>query len=301
MGLTQWWRRVTGKDKGSAKGDRTGKVGTSTTRGARAKGGSKGAGAGARPKAAVDDHLKGLQQPTGKPGRRPALDRSRSVLGVDATRSGWLGALLDPTGHGTPHLLLAPSLQELLDQAGQVAVVAVTVPLGLPDQGRRDADVQARRFLGEQGSTVLTTPVRDAVYAISHSEANAFNRAGGGSGVSSEAWELRRRIQELDAWVRQDLPAVVVETHPEAAFATMAGAPLASRRRTGDGSAERRAVLATGGVYAPTTAPHGIGTDDVLDACAAAWSAHRVKNGEATTFPEEPQRHSDGIAAAIHV
>lgn len=289
MGLTQWWRRVTGKDKGSAKSsDRTGKGGTRSTR-------------GARPKAAMADHLKGLQQPTGRPGRRPAPDRSRSVLGVDATRSGWLGALLDPTGHGTPHLLLAPSLQELLDQAGEVAVVAVTVPLGLPDQGRREADVQTRRFLGEQGSTVLTTPVRDAVYAISHSEANTFNRAGGGSGVSSEAWDLRRRIQELDTWVRQDLPAVVVETHPEAAFATMAGAPLASRRRTGDGSAERRAVLATGGVYAPTSAPHGIGTDDVLDACAAAWSAHRVKNGDASTFPEEPQQHSDQIPAAIHV
>lgn len=302
MGVTQWWRRLTGKGTQDASGSTGGKGGKGTTakggKGTTAKGG-KGRPAGGA--TGLPDHLKGLQQPQGKPGRRPKPDPGRSVLGVGPTRSGWLGAVLDPTGHGTPHLITASSLPELLAQAGEVTVVAITVPMGLPDEGRREADVQTRRFLGDQGSSVLTTPVRDAVYAVSHSEANSFNRAAGGAGVSSEAWDLRRRIQELDAWLRQDLPALVVETHPEAAFATLAGAPVSSRRRSGEGSTERRSLLATGGVYVPTSAPHGIGTDDLLDACAAAWSAHRVKNGEATTFPEEPARHSDGIAAAIHV
>ncbi|QFG68270.1 DUF429 domain-containing protein [Ornithinimicrobium pratense] len=301
MGFTQWWRRITGKGKGGTD-DRAGKSGRIAKDGKDGSGSRSGpAGKGVKAGPGGPDHLKGIEQPKGKPGRMPQPDRSRPVLGVDSTRNGWLGALLESSGHGTPHLIAAASLQELLEKAGEVAVVAVTLPLGLPDQGRREADVQTRRFLGDQGSTVLTTPVRDAVYAISHSEANAFNRAAGGSGVSSQAWELRRRMQELDAWVRQDLPALVVETHPEAAFATLAGAPLTSRRRTGDGTAERRSALATGGVYIPTSAPHGIATDDVLDACAAAWSAHRVKNGEATTFPGEPQRHSDGIPAAVHV
>lgn len=285
MGLTQWWRRLTGtkgtKDANGTKGTKGAKDSRTSTKGA--------------------ERPRGLEQPKRKPGRMPKPDPAKGVLGVDPTRTGWLGAVLDPSGHGTPHLLVATSLQELLEQAGEVAVVAVTVPMGLPDQGRREADVQTRRFLGGQGSTVLTTPVRDAVYAASHGEANTANRAGGGSGVSSQAWELRRRMQELDAWVRQDLPALVVETHAEAAFATLAGAPVQSRRRSSEGSTERRALLASGGVYVPTSAPHGIGTDDLLDACAAAWSAHRVKNGEATTFPEEPQRHSDGIPAAVHV
>ncbi|WP_131104253.1 DUF429 domain-containing protein [Ornithinimicrobium sufpigmenti] len=300
MGFTQWWRRITGKGNDDKAG-KGGKGGAPASGASGGKGGKGGAAKGVKAGPGAPDHLKGVAQPKGKLGRMPQPDRSRPVLGVDSTRSGWLGALLESGGHGTPHLIAASSLQELLEKAGDVAVVAVTVPLGLPDEGRREADVQTRRFLRDQGSTVLTTPVRDAVYAISHSEANAFNRAASGSGVSSEAWDLRRRMQELDAWVRQDLPALVVETHPEAAFATLAGAPLTSRRRTGDGAAERRSLLATGGVYLPTSAPHGIATDDVLDACAAAWSAHRVKNGEATTFPGEPQRHSDGIPAAIHV
>lgn len=304
MGVTQWWRRLTGtkdaKDDKDAKGGKTGgkgggKGGKGTTPGKGAKGRPSGGATG------LPDHLKGVQQPQGKPGRRPKPDPAKGVLGVTPTKSGWLGAVLDPTGHGTPHLITASGLPALLEQAGEVAVVAVTVPMGLPDEGRREADVQTRRFLGDQGSTVLTTPVRDAVYAISHGEANSFNRAAGGAGVSSEAWDLRRRIQELDAWLRQDLPALVVETHPEAAFATLAGAPVTSRRRSGEGSSERRSLLAAGGVYVPTSAPHGIGTDDLLDACAAAWSAHRVKNGEATSFPEEPTRHSDGIGAAIQV
>lgn len=291
MGLTQWWRRVTGK-KDAKGGAREG-----------AKGGTQGGRSGARgvDRARGTDRIRVVEQPKGRPGRMPAPDPAKGVLGVDPTRTGWLGAVLEPSGHGTPHLVVADTLPELLEQAGAVAVVAVTVPIGLPDEGRREADVQTRRFLGGQSSTVLTTPVRDAVYAATHGEANAVNRAGGGSGVSSQAWDLRRRIQELDAWVRQDLPALVVETHAEAAFATLAGAPVESRRRSSEGATERRALLAAGGVYVPTSAPHGIGTDDLLDACAAAWSAHRVKNGEATTFPEQPQRHSDGIPAAIHV
>lgn len=300
MGFTQWWRRITGKGKGGS-GQEADRAGGTAKDGSRGSGPGSGPAKGARSGSGASEQRRGIAQPKGKPGRMPQPDRSRPVLGVDSTRSGWLGALLEASGHGTPHLIAASSLPELLEQAGDVAVVAVTVPLGLPDQGRREADVQTRRFLGDQGSTVLTPPVRDAVYAVSHSEANSLNRAASGSGVSSEAWDLRRRIQELDAWVRQDLPALVVETHPEAAFATLAGAPLASRRRTGAGTAERRSVLATGGVFVPTGAPHGIGTDDVLDACAAAWSAHRVKNGEATTFPGEPQRHSDGIPSAVHV
>ena len=283
MGLTQWWHRVTGK-----KGAQDGAKGTTTAKGAKDATG-------------IPEHLKGIAQPKGRPGRMPTPDPAHAVLGVEPTRSGWLGAVLEHAGSGTPHLIVADRLSDLLERAGQVAVVAVGVPMGLPDLGRREADVQTRRFLGDQGSTVLTTPVRDAVYAISHGEASTLNRQGGGSGVSSEAWELRRRIQELDAWVREDLPALVVETHPEAALATLAGAPLTSRRRSGQGAAERRSLLATGGVFVPTTVPHGVSTDEVLDACAAAWSAHRVKNGQATTFPEEPQRHSDGIPAAIHV
>lgn len=280
MGLTTWWRKWTGK-----KTDPTTQDGEQ-------------AGRPARPRASRPE---GRPQPSGRPGRRPALDPSLPVLGVEATKSGWLGAVLEPSGHGTPHLVTAGSLEDLLAEAGQVGVVAVGVPLGLPDDSRREADGSIRQHLGPQSASVLTTPVRAAVYAATHGEANALNREHVGSGVSTQAWELRRRIQELDAWVRQDLPAVVVETHAETAFTELVGHPLTSRRRSSDGAEERRAALSTGGVFMPTTVPHGAATEDVLDACAAAWSAHRVKTGQARSFPQTPQTFSDGIPSAIQV
>jgi hypothetical protein len=41
--------------------------------------------------------------------------------------------------------------------------------------------------------------------------------------------------------------------------------------------------------------------DDVLDACAVAWTARRHLRGESRALPEVPERFSDGLAAAIHV
>lgn len=278
MGLTEWWQQLTGKRGGKAGGEQ-------------AK-----AGAAARPRPTTS------AMPTGRPGRRPSTpDTSLPVLGLDVARGGWVGALLDPSGHGTPMLLTGASVSEVVEKAGDLAVVAVDIPIGLPDDARREADVQTRAFLPGKSSSVFTTPVREAVYAESYGQANAVNREKVGSGVSQQAFELRRRIKEVDAWVRQDLSFLVAECHPEASFAMMAGEPVASKKRSAEGSKERRDILARHGIYVPTNAPTGVGTDDMLDACAAAWTAHRVKTGSARTFPDDPQTFSDGIPAAIHV
>jgi predicted RNase H-like nuclease len=45
----------------------------------------------------------------------------------------------------------------------------------------------------------------------------------------------------------------------------------------------------------------GYAADDVLDACAAAWTAVRRTNGLARSLPEPPETFSDGIPAAIWV
>lgn len=309
MGVTSWWRRLTGKNRDRA-GDQGRDRRTGEAKGqpqGRRRGGGRVQAAGGTDSTASGSSQRrrqgrqGQAQPTGRPGRRPAVDTALPVLGVEATRQGWLGAVLEPSGNGTPHLVTAGTVEELMTAAGPVSVVAVGVPMGLPDDSRRQADRELRQLLGAQSSSVLTTPVREAVYAASHGEANSRSREHVGAGVSTQAWELRRRVQELDAWVRQDLPAVVVETHAEAAFTVMAGEPLSSRRRSGDGAQERRATLAAQGVYVPTTTPHGVATDDVLDVCAAAWSAHRVKTGGAQSFPEQAEVFSDGIPSAVQV
>jgi predicted RNase H-like nuclease len=222
------------------------------------------------------------------------------VLGLVPGRSGWVGASLEASGHGTPHIVAGSSLADVVAQAGPVTVVAVNVPMGLPDDSRRAADAELRRFLGPQSSVVVGAPVRDAVYAVSDSEANRVNRERAGAGVSRQASDLRPRITEVDGWLRQDLPHRVVEVVPEASLAVMTGAPLESRRGSAAGGQERREALGRAGIYVPVTAPHGVSAEDVVAACAAAWTAHRVKTGESRSFPEQAETFSDGIPAAVH-
>lgn len=276
MGMTQWWQRATGR--GRAEGSPA-----------------------ARP-AATRREDPPVTWPTERPGARPEIDPTLPVLGVDGCRAGWVGAVLDPGGHGTPQLIVAATLAEVVRQAGPVAVTAIDIPIGLPDRTRREADVQTRRFVGgAKASSVFTTPVRAALYAGSYSEANTINRDRLGAGLSQQAYGLRRSIQDVDAWLRQDLPCVVVEAHPEASFAMMTGAALISRKRSGEGVHERRDALSSVGIALPSATLQGVGRDDTVDACAVAWTAHRVKTGHSRTFPDEPEVFSDGIPAAIHV
>ena len=64
--------------------------------------------------------------------------------------------------------------------------------------------------------------------------------------------------------------------------------------------AARRAALASRGIVAPHRfRGASFGEDDLLDACAAAWSAVRHSLGVSESFPATPEVFSDGIPAAI--
>jgi hypothetical protein len=66
--------------------------------------------------------------------------------------------------------------------------------------------------------------------APDHVAAIAINQQATGAGVSAQAFALRRKLLEVDAWVRH-AGVTVVEVHPEVSFAGLAGRPLLGRRR----------------------------------------------------------------------
>lgn len=237
-------------------------------------------------------------------GRPAPVEITSVVLGVDACRAGWVGALLEP-GAPRPRVVVAGSLEALLDAASEhlhLEVVAVDIPIGLPDTAVREADRLARAALPGRASSVFSTPVRAAVAAPTYEEANAANRAATTKGISQQAWAIVPKIREAEAFVRAHPDLRVVEVHPEVSFAELAGAPIAARKKDSDGPAARLAALAAAGVASPSILKgSGYGSDDVLDACAAAWTAARVASGLARQLPEPPQVHSDGLPAAIWV
>jgi predicted RNase H-like nuclease len=223
------------------------------------------------------------------------------VLGVDACKAGWVGVVLDDD---KPRALVAPTIRDLVAKAevsGELSVIAIDIPIGLPDKGPRIADVMARAAIGSLSSSVFMTPVRAALTASSHPEAVAVNRRLTGQGVSIQAYGLRTKLFEIDAWVSQTHHHVV-EVHPEVSFAHLAGAPLTVRKSTWAGAERRRALLEAAGI--PLNGELGlagfaVGVDDVLDAGAAAWSARRVAAGEATSLPSPPEIFTDGWPCAI--
>lgn len=256
-------------------------------------------GAGAV-RAALEDEIERLDDTS-----TPALVVERPVLGVDACRSGWVGVLLAPETR--PAALTSGSvaaLVELARESAPLAVVAIDIPIGLPDSGVREADVLARRALKGKASSVFATLTRSAYLAETYEEARTHNleATGGLSSASAQSYALRTKILEVEAWIRSNPGVEVIEVHPELSFARLAGAPILPRKKDPDGIAARRAALGAVGLEPPMWM-RGIGfaEDDLLDACAAAWTAVRHARGETESFPPAPEVFSDGIPAAIRV
>jgi predicted RNase H-like nuclease len=170
-----------------------------------------------------------------------------------------------------------------------LAVIAVDIPIGLPDTGRRQADILARKAVGPLWPSVFMTPVRPAMEAPDYATAADLSRRLAGEGISRQAFALQAKILQVDRWVRET-PHRVVEVHPEASFAELAGAALQSRKSRWAGTVLRRRLLAGAGISLPDDlgpAAEKAAVDDVLDAAAAAWTAVRVLRGQALSTPPE--------------
>jgi len=223
------------------------------------------------------------------------------VLGVDACKAGWVGVAL---AGGAPRAYVAAAIGGLVNLAeadGSLDVVAIDMPIGLPDHRRRRADELAKAAIGPLASSVFITPVRAALEAPDHPTAVALNRELAGEGVSVQAYGLRVKLLQVDEWVRS-CGRRVVEVHPEVCFAALAGEPLTVPKRTWAGVERRRRLLTAAGIVLDGElglAGHAAGVDDVLDAAVAAWTARRVRRGEAYSLPDPPEVFGDGLPAAI--
>ncbi|MGO4597411.1 DUF429 domain-containing protein [Terrabacter sp. 2RAF25] len=232
----------------------------------------------------------------------PPIEVAAPVLGVDGCRAGWVGAVLEP-GAPRPRVVVAPTIAELVAMVREtlgIRVVGIDIPIGLPDKTIRRADQLARNALPGKSSSIFSTLTRAAYLAETRTEADAVNRGLVGQGVGAQAFALRDKIVEVDAWVRTRPMVTVLEVHPELSFATMTGAPIKASKKTDEGRAQRLSALADAGLPRPSVLEgQGYAADDVLDACAVAWTAARHAEGLAHPLPDPPEVFSDGIPAAI--
>ena len=200
-----------------------------------------------------------------------------------------------------PELAPAADFATLLDRVGAAEVIGVDMPIGLPEDGFRELDLEARRRAGPSGRSVFVTPPRAALEAATHAEAVEVARRLTGQGVSRQAYALREKIFQVESCLA-GASADIREVHPELSFAAMAGSPARWPKRSWNGIMERRRLLDREGIRLPHELPGLAHTaaDDLLDAAAAAWSARRIAAGRHHTVPDRPERIG-GRLAAIHV
>jgi predicted RNase H-like nuclease len=210
------------------------------------------------------------------------------VAGVDACRGGWVAIISEDSRFSDS--LLAASFDKLLEELGQATVIGVDIPIGLPDEGVRAADVEARAFVGPRRGSVFPTPPRTALVSATYAEARQVS-----SSLSAQSFALGKKILEVEAHLEDR----VFEVHPEVSFAALAGRHLQYSKRSWNGHMERRRLLASVGLKLPNELAAGqAAADDVLDAAVVAWTAARKERGEAQTLPADPPTEN-GRAVAI--
>lgn len=236
------------------------------------------------------------------------------LAGVDGCKGGWIAAIASDDGLEAPLIRVVSRFADLFAGAIVPDLVAVDMPIGLPDRvqgsGRRPEQA-VRALLGDRQSSVFSIPARRAVEATDYWEACALALAASDPPrkVSKQGFHLFPKIREIDGLLRSEpgLCERVFEIHPELAFRMMRGAPLLHPKKikgavNPEGLAERRALLIVAGISAEAVnshPPRGAAADDLLDALAALVVARHIAAGRGRPFPDPPGRDSHGLPIAI--
>jgi predicted RNase H-like nuclease len=215
------------------------------------------------------------------------------IAGVDGCRAGWFVVLVGfGSDAGREEHRIFTSFREVLDLGPKPTIIAVDIPIGLleePSAGGRECDREARRLLGTpRRSSVFTPPTRPALASATYEEAQSF-----GAGMSHQAFGILPKIREVDQLMTPEVQETVREIHPELCFYGLTGNPMSHNKKSTEGKAERLEALQDHfsrigralGVFPHTQ----VGSDDVLDAYAAAWTALRIAENNAKRIPPRPR------------
>ncbi|WP_417687674.1 DUF429 domain-containing protein [Roseibium sp.] len=238
---------------------------------------------------------------------------AKRVAGVDGCRAGWV-VVSKPIGSPQSTAVSVFSrFADILAHTPRFDIIAVDMPIGLPDRIGRDgrgAEKAARKHLGQRQSSVFAVPSRAAVYEEDYRESCrvAQETSDPPRKVSKQCYYLFPKIREIDALMTPDLEDRVYEVHPELAFWRLNGEAHMSlpkkvkSRANGPGLDQRGDLLTACGLDAAflnQSLPRGAGRDDFLDAAANCLIAERILQGKAEAFPQDYTRDGKGLRMAI--
>jgi predicted RNase H-like nuclease len=210
------------------------------------------------------------------------------VAGVDGCRGGWVVVTAGPGE--TLRAEVVAALDDVVARArrGELAAVAVDMPMGLLDDRPRRCDTETRAVLGPRRASVFPTPVRPVLAATTYPQACALSRRAYGRALSKQSWNLIDRIRQLDELITRPDQDFVVEAHPECAFLRLAGEPLPSKHDP-DGRSRRHDLLSRhlGRPFEQLWAAGGAPALDLLDATVLTVTSRHVVAGTAIVLGRE--------------
>jgi predicted RNase H-like nuclease len=225
------------------------------------------------------------------------------IVGADGYKSRWLAIALDTaTGRLSASLATTAELPAL-----RFDVLAIDIPIGLADAGAREADRDARTFVGRQRlSSIFPAPILPALECSTRGEASDTTYRACGKRVSAQGFALFSKVLAVRQLLRAqpDLTLRVYEVHPEVSFRALSGKPLAHYKKTVPGMQERQELIAAhfgAEVFDRLKASCDVRlpNDDLADAFAALWSAGRILEGTVATLP--PLRLTDSTGLPLNI
>lgn len=215
------------------------------------------------------------------------------VVGIDGCPRGWLAAGQHSPG-GPVKFEILSRLEQMNDVFPGWRLAGIDMPIGLADDARRRADIEARTFVGPRASSVFPALIRPVLECNSYNEGCNLSLLVAGFKFSKQVWMLKERIVEVDQFLNESgMREKMYEVHPEVSFAVMNGAVMPYKKKSPEGQAHRESLIALHfpGAYDSAREDFLVShaaNDDILDSLAALWSAWRILEGRARFFPDEP-------------
>ncbi|MFH1614301.1 MAG: DUF429 domain-containing protein [Planctomycetota bacterium] len=229
------------------------------------------------------------------------------LTGIDGCKNGWICISKD-MDTAKIYSEVFPNAKSLLKQLSGSVILAVDIPIGLSEDERRLCDIQAKKLLGSRHTTVFFAPIRPAVKASNHKEANDIQRKICQHGLSIQAFSICYKIREFDEILSRQprLQQRIKEVHPEVCFWAWNGnRNISYSKKTTEGAILRHNLIADHfGIEAVKDirskySCKTVADDDIHDAFASLWTAERILRDEASRIPDTPRRDEKGLYMEI--
>lgn len=229
------------------------------------------------------------------------------VCGIDGCRKGWIVIC---KALESPHFFwqLCGHAMEFFHLTPFPSVIAIDIPIGLPERGSRICDVEARKLLGpSRRASIFPAPIRAILNAKNYKEACRIRFRIEQKKLSLQTWGIVPKVKEVDGIMRKNLQFqnTIREVHPEVSFYFLNRArPMKFNKKTVKGFKERYALLKP--IFAPwldtvLSFRNELGStrNDILDAFVALWSAERISQGNPISLPLHPIKDRWGLRMEI--